>query len=144
VTKLEGDLGLVRADPGQIQQIIMNLMNLAVNSRDAMPNGGSLFLETGNITLDEGYRNEHHAIHLGPHVLLAITDTGSGMSQEVRACIFEPFFTTKEAGKGTGLGLATVYGMVKQGGGWIWVYSEPDAVRRLKYICHGRMNLYQW
>jgi len=122
VTNLSPNLGLIQADSGQIQQVIRNLV---VNSRDAMPERGTVLIETRNVDLDEGYRAQHPGVEPGPHIFLAVSDTGTGMSPEVRAQIFEPFFTTKNPGKGTGLGLATVYGIVKQLGGWIWVYSEP-------------------
>jgi PAS domain S-box-containing protein len=122
VAHFDPGLGSVVADPSQMNQV---LMNMAINARDAMPGGGRIIIETSNTDLDEGYAAQHAGVAAGPYVLLSITDTGAGMTQDVAQHIFEPFFTTKDTGAGTGLGLSTVYGIVKQAGGWIWVYSEP-------------------
>ncbi len=122
VTHFDPELGNTRLDPDQVAQVIMNL---AINSRDAMPHGGTLEIDTRNVDLDAGYARNHGPVQPGKYVMLAVTDSGTGIDHAILPHIFDPFFTTKEVGKGTGLGLSIVYGIVKQSGGYVWVYSEP-------------------
>ncbi|HKF23947.1 MAG TPA: ATP-binding protein [Candidatus Angelobacter sp.] len=136
VTSLEQALGTVHADPAQMEQVVINL---AVNARDAMPNGGKLFFETKNLELSSPYPERGFEIPAGRYVMLAITDTGTGIPPELQDRIFEPFFTTKEIGSGTGLGLSTVYGIVKQSGGYVWVYSDVGVGTTFK-ICLPRVD----
>jgi len=121
VMRLSPDAGSIKADPTQIEQIIINLV---VNARDAMPNGGKIILQTEHVILADHYLREHTTVAAGDYVMIAVSDTGTGMTREIKSRLFEPFFTTKSVGAGTGLGLATVYGIVKQSGGYIFAYSE--------------------
>jgi PAS domain S-box-containing protein len=126
---LDQNTGRIKADPGQIEQVIMNLV---INARDALPFGGKLTIETDNVDLNEEYANRYFSFKEGPYVMMAVTDNGAGMDKETVSHIFEPFFTTKDKDKGTGLGLSTVYGIVKQSGGYIWVYSEKEKGTSIK------------